>query len=842
MTGSGGSTVVREDPETTKKRNQLRKEMLADGKTYEQITTAMIEEFQDRRRVAWRHAHGWAQGHVADRFNRFVGDPNGSMTAQRISDFERWPLARGSKPTPETLAILAEIYATHLLNLVDDDDRQNMTLREQAALAALEKQLSASVSDNTRRSTLSLTYAASMGPQQLPNTTPYFVGRTEELEKLTTQLDDAATGTSPVVITAIGGTAGIGKTALALYWAHIHRNRFLDGQLYVNLRGFHPTGTPMTPQEAIRGFLDAFGTPVEKIPTSLDAQAALYRDLVKDKKLVIVLDNARDTDQVRPLLPDGPTCMVLITSRQQLTSLADGDATYITLGFLSAEEARQLLTEILGLERIEAEPNAVDELINRCVHLPIALRIAAWRIKAEPRTSLMTLVGQLRQERQRLAALSTGDSIYFDIRAVFSWSYTALTPGAARLFRLLGLHPGPDINLHAAASLAGLPEHEINQLLTELLRASLLEESTPGRYSFHDLLSTYAVEQARIEESESQQHEARHRVLDHYLHTGFSAERCLAPHRNSITVQAPQPGVIHHRITDYEQAMNWFTAERAVLLLTINYTAAHGCDIHAWQLPWTLATFLSWRGHWHDLVATQHAALAAAERLDDRTAQAFTHKALGHANIRLGHHISDGLANLHQALALFEELGDRDVQAETYCILAWAYERQRQYDKALAHAQHALTLSRSTGNRFWQARALSGIGWYYALLSQYQQALIHCQDALSIFRKLGDRHGEAAALDSLGYAYHHLGQHDQAITYYQQSVALCRELGDHYGEADTLIHLGENCHATGNNQAARQVWQQALTIFDQLDHPDADTVRDKLASLDTDPDQSITGD
>jgi transcriptional regulator with XRE-family HTH domain len=509
-----------------KTRDQLRSQMLADGKTYEQIATAMVEKFQDRRRVAWRNAHGWTQDHVADLFNGFVGDPRCPMKGTRISDFERWPNG-GSKPTPETLAILAENYGTHLLNLVDERDRQNMSLKEQAVLTALEKQF-ASESGDARRSKLSVAYAASMGPQQLPNTPPYFVGRTEELDKLTAQLDSAAEG-HPVVITAISGTAGIGKTALAVKWAQTHIDRFPDGQLYVNLRGFHPTGTPMTAQEAIRGFLDAFNTPVEKIPVSPDAQAALYRNIVKDKKLVIVLDNARDTDQVRPLLPDNPTCMVLVTSRQLLETLIYEDVAHIILGFLNTEEARRLLTEILKLERIEAEPGTVDELIHRCVHLPTALHIAAARIKAEPYTSLSVLLGQLREQPQCLAALSTGDSIHFDIRAVFSWSYTALSTGAARLFRLLGLHPGPNISTLAAASLAGLPEHDTRNLLAELTRAYLLEESTPERYQFHDLLRAYANEKACIEESEPQQQSARHRVLDHYLHTAHAAARILDP-------------------------------------------------------------------------------------------------------------------------------------------------------------------------------------------------------------------------------------------------------------------------------------------------------------------------
>jgi tetratricopeptide (TPR) repeat protein len=818
-------------------RDQLREKWLRQGRTREQIATAMMRKFKDRRRVAWRNAHGWTQDHVADLFNEKLNDPRKPMTGSRISDFERWPISSRTKPTFETLGVLADIYGATVLNLVDDDDYQNMTLKERANLAALKKQLSAA--GNTRRSGLTFAYADSVVPEQLPNVSPYFVGRTQELDKLTAQLDNTAEG-RPVVITAIGGTAGIGKTTLALHWARTHIDQFPDGQLYVDLRGFSPKGSPMTPQEAIRGFLDAFGTPVEKIPTSLDAQATLYRNLVEGKRLVLVLDNARNTDQVRPLLPGSPSCMVLVTSRQQLGSLGDYEgATHITLGFLTPSEARQLLTEILGPERINAAPEAADELIRRCVHLPIAIRIAALRIKAEPHTSLSALVGQLQEQRQRLAALSTGDSQYFDIRAVFSWSYTALSTGAARLFRLLGLHPGPDINPLAAASLAGLPEYDTCQLLTELLRAYLLEEPTPGRYRFHDLLHSYATEQARVEESAPQQQAARHRVLDHYLHTGSAADRHLAPHRGSITLEALQPGVIPAQIADYEQAMNWFTVERAVLLSATNYAAAQGFDTHARTLSWALDTFLNRQGHWHDWAAAQQIALAAAERLGDRTAQAIAHHTLGHPYTHLGR-FTDALTSLQQALTLYQELGDHDGQAGTHLSLCWAYEQQRQYSQARTNAQHALDLYRTTGNRIWQARALNSLGWYEAQLGNYQQTLIYCQQALNLHRELDDRWGEAATLDSLGYAHHHLGHHDQAITHYQQSLTLWRESSDHYQEADILTHLGDTHHATGNFAAARDAWQQALTIFEQLDHPDADTVRTKLATLDTDPEKPTT--
>lgn len=805
----GRLKVARGDQE----RDELRERLRRQNRTRDQIATAMMRKFKDRPRPAWRHAHGWTQDDAAARFNEMVGDQQASMTGNRISDFERWPFTKGPKPTVRTLRLLAMLYETRASNLIDSHDCQKLDSGDLLALSAVDFVIV---------------------PHQLPGTISNFVGRTRELDILTTQSDQATEGAGTVVITAIGGTAGIGKTTLAVHWARTHIDQFPDGQLYVDLHGFDPSGNPVAPDTAIRGFLDAFRVPPEKIPVNFDDQAALYRTLVEDRQLVIVLDNARDADQVWPLLPGSPRCLVLVTSRQQLGSLvARRQAVHITLEFMTAEEARQLLISFLGEERIHAEPEAVDELIRYCIGLPTALTIAAARIQTEPHTSLTTLVGQLREERQRLTALSIRGSLLTDIRAVFSWSYTALTPQAARLFRLLGLHPGPDIGTRAAASLAALPEHDTGSLLGELTQAHLLEEHIPDRYQFHDLLRVYATEQATNDEPEPQQQAARHRALDYYLHTGFTADRHLDPHRKPITLEAPQPGVIPDTITSYEQALEWFTTEHGVLLAATNYAAAHGLDTHAWQLPWTLAVFLTLRGHWHNQAATQQTALAAANRLDDRAAQALAYGGLAYAHIQLGHY-TNALVCLQQALTLYQELGDRDGQARTHGALGMFWGRQSHYTEAIAHDQHAVDLYRATGNRVWQARALNSLGWYHALLGHHQQALTHCQQALNISRELGDHDGEAAALDSLGYTYQHIDHHDQAITHYQQSITLYRDLDNHYYQARALMKLGDARHATGNFATTREAWQQALAILDRLGHPDAGTVRVKLDGLDND--------
>ncbi|HEV7452929.1 MAG TPA: BTAD domain-containing putative transcriptional regulator, partial [Pseudonocardiaceae bacterium] len=380
-------------------------------------------------------------------------------------------------------------------------------------------------------------------PRQLPTHTPHFVGRTAELRQLTTLLNTTTAGGGTVVITAIDGTAGIGKTALALHWAHQAAERFPDGQLYVNLRGFDPTNTPVHPTEALRGFLDAFEISPERIPTSVDAQGGLYRSLLTDRRVLVVLDNARDAEQVRPLLPASPTCLVVITSRNQLAGLiAQQGARPVTLDVLTPQEARALLSRHLGPARVSAEPHAITDLINHSARLPLALAIVAARAATHPGFALRVLAKELANEHTRLDALDTGDPTS-SVRAVFSWSYQHLSPPAARMFRLLGLHPGPDIALPAATQLTDTPPHQARETLGELTRTHLLTQHTPGRYTFHDLLRAYATHLSTTHDSPDDQHAALTRLFDHYLHTAAAAMDTLQPADQQHRPPIPAPAI-----------------------------------------------------------------------------------------------------------------------------------------------------------------------------------------------------------------------------------------------------------------------------------------------------------
>jgi tetratricopeptide (TPR) repeat protein len=672
-------------------------------------------------------------------------------------------------------------------------------------------------------------------PTQLPADVPAFTGRAEHLVDLDKLLpggphshDSGDAGPPAVVISAINGTAGVGKTALAVHWAHRVRDRFPDGQLYVNLRGFDPSCQAVAPTTAVRDFLDALEIPPQRIPANPDAQAALYRSLLADKRMLVVLDNARDTAQVRPLLPGTPGCLVVVTSRNQLTSLIAAHGAHpVTLDLLTPDEARNLLIHRLGPDRLAAEPDAVTEIITRCARLPLALILVAAHAVLRPHIALATLAGELRDSQQRWQILA-GDDPSTDVRSVFSWSYHTLTPQAARLFRLLGLYPGLDIGTPAVVSLTAQPADQVRTLLAELTRANLLTEHTPCRYTLHDLLRAYATHLAHTTDTEDQRHAATHRILDHYLHTAHAAARLLSPTRDTITLTPPQPGVTPKHPADHREAMAWFTAEHAVLLAAVDYATATGFETYTWQLAWTLWTFLDRRGHWRDQAATQRAAAAAAEFLTDPAARAQIHRNLARAYNQLGDP-DNAYTQLAHALDLYGEASDRVGQAHTLRNLALVWERRGCNAKALEHAQQALDLYRAAGDRPSQARALNNVGWYHALLGNFQQALTMCLQALTLLEEFGDRVGQAETWDSLGYAHHKLGHHTQAITCYQQALNLYRNLDDRYYKADVLTHLGDTHQAADNLIAARDAYQQALTILEDLDHPDADTVRTKLA-------------
>ncbi|MFE2970602.1 BTAD domain-containing putative transcriptional regulator [Streptomyces sp. NPDC059340] len=667
-------------------------------------------------------------------------------------------------------------------------------------------------------------------PAQLPLDLPTFTGRRAELDEVLAPLSSEGRSAETVVISAIGGMAGVGKSTLAVHWAHRVTDRYPDGQLYVNLRGFDPSGAVMRPDEAIRGFLDTLGVPPERVPHGLDAQAALYRSMLAGRRFLVLLDNARDSDHVRPLLPGTPGCLTIVTSRNQLSGLVAAHGAHsLTLRPLDTDEARELLIRRLGAERVAAEQEAVAEIIALCAGLPLALACVAARAAAHPHFSLSAIAAELREAHGSLDAFIEADASA-DVGAVFSWSSRALSPAAARLFRLLGLHPGPDFTAPAAAALAGLAVREARLLLTDLSRVHLINEHAPGRYAFHDLLRAYAAELAHTQHSEAECRAAVDRLFEHYLYSAHAAGLLIAPYVDTMPLPPLPEGARPEPLADDESALTWLAAEYAVLLAVIDAATSSGSDRLVCLLVSSLERFFDRQGHWHDWVVAQRTALDAALRLSDPVVEA--HGLLGLARVegRLGLRDEAG-AHLDRALERFTELGDDVGRAYVHLSLGWEAEQHGDLPGALRHDQLALDLFRATGRQAAQATALNAVGWDHATLGDHQQALSHCLEALTIQRDLGDHIGQAATWDSIAYAHHNLGDHPQALTSYRNALTIFRDLGVPSEEAGTLVRIGDTHRTTGDHEAARAAWRSALTLFTELAHPDAERVRARLDEL-----------
>ncbi|MEU9505950.1 BTAD domain-containing putative transcriptional regulator [Micromonospora sp. NPDC048170] len=671
-------------------------------------------------------------------------------------------------------------------------------------------------------------------PAQLPADPAWFTGRAATLRELAALLptDASGAGTAQAVVISIAGTAGVGKTTVAVHWARRIAGDYPDGQFYVNLRGFDLDGRAVTPGEALRGFLDALHVPPQRMPTDVAGQAALLRTLLANRRVLMLLDNARDDAHVRPLLPGSPGSLVVVTSRNRLTGLVVSDGAHpVTVDLLSPQESRALLTRRLGPVRAAAEAAAVDEVVRRCAGLSLALAIVAARAVHHPELPLAGLAAELRHTRlDRLAALETGDPAT-DVRAVFSWSYRVLDVASARLFRLLGLHPGPDVARPAVASLLGLPPAQVGPLLTGLVRAHLLTEWSPGRYAMHDLLRAYAAELCQRAEPEAERQAARRRMLDHYLYATHAADHLLDPYRltRPATLPPPEPGVTVGDRPDHAWATDWFAAERHVLLAAVEQAAGNGLDQHAWMLAAALTTYLDRAGHWPELAAAHRIALAAARRRDDLSGQATAYRGLAITCTWLGDHPA-ARAHYQRVLELYRELGDDTGQAHTHLGTSWVLARQGRHRAALDETRRALGLYRATGDQVGQAKALNNLGWLHARVGEHGPALRCCRSALRLHEQTGDRHGEALTWDSLGYVHHGRGEHAQAAECYHRALALHRELGDRYDEAEVLDNLGDTRRAAGDLVGARRAWREALMIFDDLRHPDADRPRSKLAA------------
>ncbi len=634
-------------------------------------------------------------------------------------------------------------------------------------------------------------------PAQLPPAVAGFAGRAAELAAL-----DALTG--PAAVAVIGGTAGVGKTTLAVHWAQRHRDRYPDGQLYVNLRGRGP-GTPVRPEQALGAFLRALGTPAERIPLDLDEAAALYRTLLADRRMLVLLDNAEGVDQVRPLLPAGTGCLALVTSRDRLAGLAVRDgARLLRLDTLDPHEAGLVLARLLGAERVGAEPEASAELARLCGYLPLALRIAAAQLARHPDRPVADLVDRLRTG-DRLAVLEIEGDEQSAVRAAFDLSYVALKPEARRLFRLAGLVPGADLTAPAASALAG-PTAE--RALAQLADAHLFDEPAPGRYLLHDLLRLYAQALSAAEDGPAERDGALRRLYDFYLHTTDAAARLLYPQMQRLPLPAPPVPV--EGFADPGAALAWLEAERANLVAAVERAAADARPV-AWLLVDALRGYFWMRRHTADWLAAGGAALAAAGAAGELAGLAAAHLCLAQARRFLSDH---GAAEAHfaEAVAQAGRAGWRQGEAAATGSIANLYRDQGRLAEAAAYHRRAGDIFRETGEPGGEAVSLTNLGNVQVDSGLLAEAAVNLAEALSIYRSIGAHNAQAHVLNSLGCAYHLQGRPEAAIDHLEQALALHRAAGSREGEADTLNNLAEVHLTAGRPEVARGLAADSLAI------------------------------
>ncbi|MCR6485050.1 winged helix-turn-helix domain-containing protein [Amycolatopsis sp. OK19-0408] len=661
----------------------------------------------------------------------------------------------------------------------------------------------------------------------LPGDIADFAGREAELARLlAVRAGVARTAPTAVVIEAIDGMAGIGKTTLAIHAAHRLAGDYPDARLFLDLHGHTSGQPPVTPAAALDTLLRALGVPAEKIPHDADARAALWRAELAGRSALVVLDNAADAAQVRPLLPGSPGTLLLITSRRRLLDLEP--ARVLSLDVLPEADAIALFTGIVADDRLADDPDGVREVVELCGHLPLAIRIAAARLRSRPVWTVRHLAGRLRQATRPLAELSAGDR---SVAAAFALSYRQLDPARQRMFRLLGLNPGPDVDVPAAAALAGTTAAEAERLLESLVDDHLLQQPVTGRFRFHDLVRQHARTTALAEEPEPARRAALRRLVGFHLHTGHRGSRLLDRQHPPIDVGEPPAGCVPAPLADDAAAMSWFDVNHECVLAARQAAEDAGWDTSVWQLAWTLDNFHYRRGYLQANITSWLAGLAAAERLRDVAVRARAHRRLGLVYGPFGKP-AEALHHLNRSLVLTGEIGDTLGQAGVHFVLALHWINEKDDERALGHATSALELYRALGDPKWEARAFSMIGACQSRLGRHREARAQAEAGLALCREREDVYGEADALDSLATIARESGHHGDALGRSREALALWRHLDNTYRQAGTLAAIGDAHRALDECDRARDAWHQAIELYRAHNlHPAADEIEKRSADL-----------
>jgi DNA-binding SARP family transcriptional activator/Flp pilus assembly protein TadD len=668
-------------------------------------------------------------------------------------------------------------------------------------------------------------------PAQLPADIVQFVGRGVEFRRLDAFL--AAEGA--MVVT---GAAGVGKTALVVHWAHRVRNHFPGGQLFLNLSGCGPN-PPARPIDVLTYFLRVLGVAAHDMPLDVEEAAADYRAVLADRRILIILDNARDAEQVRPLLPGGPLCRLLITSRDSLAGLvAREGADRIDLGLLPQADAVQLLRNRIGAARVNAEPASAAVLANRCARLPLALCIASELATSRPWMTLADLTDQLTDERSRLNLLNAGTDRQTAARSVFSWSYKNLPSNEAQLFRLLGLHPTALFSTHAVAALTDIDLDEARHLLASLANVHLIEDAGPDRWRMHDLLHSYAAERTTVEDAEPERVSATSELLTWYLRSADAACAIIAPQRRRVPVDVAEKRALPPAFDTYDQAVQWCDAERTNLIAATHAALDTGRYSVAWRIPIALWDYFYLRKPWTEWIHSHQTGHSAAHRLGDFTGQSTNLIALGviYGDLR---RYEESARYMEEGAAASRAINGRWGEAVSLSGLGVAQRELKQFDNAVDSFHRALTIWRDLTDQWGESLALHNLGDAYRQLRRFDEALQCFHQALHVREQIGDAHGQAWSLHDLASTHHDLKRIREAIHYYQRALEMRRRLHDKHGEARTLRKLGDAFLAVGSIDAARASLRQALVLFEENDDPRAADVRIRLAKIDRFPGTNV---
>ena len=642
----------------------------------------------------------------------------------------------------------------------------------------------------------------------VPGDLPAFTGRTVELARLRQAIDDSGRTGAAVSISAIEGMAGVGKTQLAIRAAHLNADEAaFDRVLFVDLRGFHPDPSqpPADPGAVLDGFLRLLGVSGRQIPHDVEARTAAYRARLAGTRALVVLDNAAGADQVRPLLPETPSCVTLITSRRRLAGL--DSVTHVTVDVFTPDEAAEFLVRAVPDVPVGEDPHAIDRIARACGYLPLALGLVAGHIRGTPGWTLTDHADRL-DERHRDRRLDRGVELALDL------SYQSLPVDQRRLVRLAALHPGPDLDAYAVAALADIDLATAQAHLHDLHRDYLLRAAGPDRYVFHDLVRYFAASRAGDEDRRAERRAALTRLFDYYLATAAMAMDVLVPAETHRRPRLDPVGSPMPALAQPDVARGWLDAERPSLVSAAAHAVAHGWPTHTIQLAAILYRYLA-GGFYTDALAVHGHARTAAREVGDSSAEAQALLGLGAVHGQQGQ-IDLAADFFDQGLVIYRRIGDRLGEARLRTNLGVTDSRRGRYRSSADHYRQALVLYRELDDQLGVARVLTNLGVVEERLGRYDAAAEHHEQALVLYQKLEDLESEANALDCLGIVDERLGRLERSVERHEQALARYRELGTPAGEANALANLGHTTERLGRLGVAARHYRHAIALYQRL--------------------------